>query len=471
MPARTRQRRAAPESPALRQLGQRLREARVAAGLSQARLGAPYYTRAHVSAIELGKIRPAMKSLEHMAAKLGKPASYFMEDAELERSRREQEFDIDRTVALASRMTAAECIQQADVLLERDALSTHQRSRLHLARARALNLTERPSDAIRDLTIAQRLAAPLKDPGLVQTIDYELAAATRGTGDSSRARELFLALLRDLERSNDRDRLLRMRVLQALGAVAVDLGEPQAASGYLNSALEWAQDVGDLNAMFAIYYALAVSHRAQGDIETATAFLQRALASSEVAKDLSATAIVHNMLAVIAADGGRVRAAYDHADRAIELGRIAGPPIYVAHYLNTKAECAAKLGDWTTAERVARESLALGTTEESHVAVAAARVALSQVFEHRGEADGAQRELLEAAEIYRRLGSKAELADVLMRLSRFAKARGDLALAERFATRAFEATRSISTLVEVKDSEASAASRRRSASPRRSAHS
>lgn len=450
MPTRTRQRRAAPDSPALRQLGQRLREARAAAGLSQAQLGAPYYTRAHVSAIELGKIRPAMKSLEHMAAKLGKAASYFMEDAAVERSRREQEFDVDRTIALASRMTAADCIREADQLLERDALSVRQRCRLHLARARALNLTERPSEALRDLTIAQRLAAQLKDAGLAQTIDYELGAATRGTGDSSRARELFLALLRSLERSNDRDRLLRMRVLQALGAVCVDLGEPQAASGYLNSALEWAQDVGDLNALFAIYYALAVSHRAQGDVETATTYLQRALAASEVAKDVSATAIVHNMLAVIAADGGRMRAAYDHADRAIELGRVAGPIVYVAHYLNTKAECAAKLGDWTTAERVARESLALGTTEESQVAVAAARVALSQVLEHRGEGDEANRELLEAAEIYRSLGSKSELADVLMRLSRAAKARDDLVQAERFATLAFEATRSISTFVEVK---------------------
>jgi tetratricopeptide (TPR) repeat protein len=450
VPTRTRQRRAAPDSPALRQLGQRLREARVAAHLSQAQLGSPYYTRAHVSAIELGKIRPAMKSLEHMAAKLGRPASYFMEDAAVERSRREQEFDVDRTIALASRMTAADCIGQADQLLERDALPTPQRCRLHLARARALNLTERPSEALRDLTIAQRLAAQLKDPGLAHTIDYELGAATRGTGDSSRARELFLALLRTLERSNDRDRPLRMRVLQALGAVCVDLGEPQAASGYLNSALEWAQDVGDLGALFAIYYALAVSHRAQGEVETATTYLQRALAASEVAKDLSATAIVHNMLAVIAADGGRVRAAYDHADRAIELGRMAGPIVYVAHYLNTKAECAAKLGDWTTAEHAARESLALGTTEASQVAVAAAHVALSQVFDHRGEDEGATSELLQAADIYRGLGSKSELADVLMRLSRAAKARDDLVEAERFATLAFEAARSISTFVEAK---------------------
>lgn len=448
MPTRSRQRRVAPESPALRQLGQRLREARVAAGLSQAQLGAPYYTRAHVSAIELGKIRPAMKSLEHMAAKLRKPASYFMEDAGFERARRELEFDVDRVAALATRTTAAECIRDADELLERDVLSTRQRCRLHLARARALNFMERQSDALRDLTIAQRLVTQQSDHGLARAIDYELAAATRGIGESRRARELFLALLRSLERTGDRDRLLRVRVLQALGAVSVDLGEPQAAFGYLNSALEWAQDTGDLTSLFTIYYALAVSHRAQGDLEAATTYLQRALATSEVTKDVAAAAIAHNMLAVLAADGGRMQAAYEHADRAIELGRMAGPLVYLAHYLNTKAECAAKLGDWPTAERIARESLDLGTAQGSQDSVAAARVALAQVFTHRGETDAASAELREAADIYRGLGWKTELADVLMRLSRAAKARGDLVEAERFATLAFEATRSVSAFLE-----------------------
>src|SRR5207247_648521 len=167
--------------------------------MSQAQLGAPYYTRAHVSAIELGKIRPAMKSLEHMAAKLARPSSYFLEDAGLERARRELDFDVERVAALASRTTAADCLRDAADLLER---------------------------------------------------------------------------------ASDRDRLLRVRVLQALGAVSVDLGEPQAAFGYLNSALEWAQDVGDLTSLFAIYYALAVSHRAQSDLEAATTYLQRALATS-----------------------------------------------------------------------------------------------------------------------------------------------------------------------------------------------
>jgi len=51
--------------------GHRIRSLRSAKGISQAELGAPYFTRAHVSAIELGKILPAIPTLNHFAQKLG----------------------------------------------------------------------------------------------------------------------------------------------------------------------------------------------------------------------------------------------------------------------------------------------------------------------------------------------------------------------------------------------------------------
>src|SRR5437667_400169 len=59
-----------PQAEVLSGVGARLREARIACGISQAKLGAPYFTRAHVSAIELGKVSPALKSLAHFARKL-----------------------------------------------------------------------------------------------------------------------------------------------------------------------------------------------------------------------------------------------------------------------------------------------------------------------------------------------------------------------------------------------------------------
>src|SRR5213080_5258984 len=109
MPAtRTRRRRPAPLSPSLKKLGERLRGARIAAGMSQAQLGAPYFTRAHVSAIELGKIRPAMRSLEHMARKLGKPASYFLDDPGAARAQGERRLEMAAMAGLLTLSGAAE---------------------------------------------------------------------------------------------------------------------------------------------------------------------------------------------------------------------------------------------------------------------------------------------------------------------------------------------------------------------------
>jgi len=425
-----------------------VRQARIEAGLSQAQLGAPYYTRAHVSAIELGKIRPAMKSLEHIAGKLRKPLPYFLEDAVLEQGRRELDFDVDRVAALAARATAANAVVESDALLARDGLAPKHVARLRLARARSLTFLERAAEALADLEIAARVARQLEDAGLGRQIAFETAAATRGVGEYRRARELFTELLGSVERAAVPDQLLRMRIFQALGAVSNDLGEAQAAAGYLRSALQWANEIGDVAILVSIYHGLAMSYRAQGDLETATAFLQRALSGTEVANDLTSASVVHNMLAVVAAESGRSESAYQHADRAIALVRAAGPAAYVPHVLNTKAECAAKLGDWDTAARVATESLEVARRLGNEWALAAARVVLSQVMLHRGDVAEGEDQLSEAAAVYRATGARSELADVLMRLSRSAKDRGDIARAERYATLAFDATRSASAFVE-----------------------
>ena len=51
-------------------VGQRIRMYREKRGITQTQLGAPYFTRAHVSAIERGRTSPALKSLAHFAGRL-----------------------------------------------------------------------------------------------------------------------------------------------------------------------------------------------------------------------------------------------------------------------------------------------------------------------------------------------------------------------------------------------------------------
>ncbi len=61
-------------------LGSKIKEARIAAGLSQRQLCAGVITRNMLSRIENGFARPSMDTLRHLAAGLGRPVSYFLEE-------------------------------------------------------------------------------------------------------------------------------------------------------------------------------------------------------------------------------------------------------------------------------------------------------------------------------------------------------------------------------------------------------
>ena len=84
-------------------IGQRLKEARLAAGLSQRQLCGDTITRNMLSQIENGVARPSMDTLQTLAQRLGKPVSFFLEDG---RSREEEEY-------LLKALTCLEQAQQA----------------------------------------------------------------------------------------------------------------------------------------------------------------------------------------------------------------------------------------------------------------------------------------------------------------------------------------------------------------------
>lgn len=448
--ARTRKvgriRRPPPIPPSLEHLGERLRKARSEAGLSQAQLAAPHFTRAYVSAIELGKIRPAMKSLEFMAGKLRKPAAYFLEDEEQSRRRRERDLEISAAAVLVTRPNAAKAIEKLMPLIE-TSTTPSEIARLRVLLGTAYNFAARPTEALRSLTIAERLARGLGDASLARATAHQLAIAHRLAGDHQRAYQLLTELLGDVERSQVIDQVLRMRLLKDLGAVSIDLGQPEKANAYYLAALEWAQDIGDVSGLIGIYNGLAYAYRALGDLEAATTYLQRALGATEVSNDLTAAAVMHNALAVLAAERGHVEAAYRHVDKAIEIARVNGPQAYVPHYLTTKAECALKTGRFEEARQVATDAAAAAKESNNRRAHAAALVVLGEVALQTGERDSGIRRLEEAAGMYRSLDARSELGEVLMRLSRAAEAAGDAESARQYAAKAYEATKTGSSLL------------------------
>lgn len=63
------------------ELGQKLKQARLDAGLSQRQLCGDTITRNMLSQIENGSAKPSLATLQVLSARLGKPVSYFWEDA------------------------------------------------------------------------------------------------------------------------------------------------------------------------------------------------------------------------------------------------------------------------------------------------------------------------------------------------------------------------------------------------------
>ncbi len=419
--------------------------------MSQAQLGAPYFTRAHVSAIELGKIRPAMRSLEHMAKKLERPASYFLDDAVVERARQERDLEISSIAGLLTLTSAPEALRRAEKLLDAGDLSVRESCRLRLYAGSALNLVHRGREAMRALTVAQRLAGEIADEPLIRAADYQLAVATRIAGNPRGAREMLEALVRRIERAKPADQLLRLRVLITLGGCAQDLGEPQAATTYYEQALEWSSEIGDLARIAFIHQGLGNADRALGDYDAAAGHYQKALASAELGKDLVGVLIMRNALAVIAADAGRIEAAYEHVARALEIAHVSGPAAYLAQCYATRAEVALRAKDSSLARSSAEA--AIGAVVERGAdadrAVAGATLVLAELDLRDGDAGKAERRMRDAAAIYKTLDAKAELGDVLMRLSRSAKSRGDLRAAERYSTQAYAASKPLSANVDM----------------------
>lgn len=62
------------------ELGQRLKQARLDAGMSQRQLCGDIITRNMLSQIENGSARPSMDTLRYLAERLGKPMGYFLEE-------------------------------------------------------------------------------------------------------------------------------------------------------------------------------------------------------------------------------------------------------------------------------------------------------------------------------------------------------------------------------------------------------
>ncbi|HET7636793.1 MAG TPA: helix-turn-helix domain-containing protein, partial [Candidatus Limnocylindria bacterium] len=96
-------------------VGQRIRELRKRAGLTQAQLAAGRYTSAYISALENGLARPSLAAMQHLADRLGirvdelvreQDAQWDRLEADLQLAAGEWQEAVDRYTSLLERATS-----------------------------------------------------------------------------------------------------------------------------------------------------------------------------------------------------------------------------------------------------------------------------------------------------------------------------------------------------------------------------
>jgi len=271
---RTRIRRPAPVSESLQQIGERIRKARTEVGLSQAQLGAPHFTRAYVSAIELGKVRPAMKSLEFMAEKLGKSTSYFMEDAEADRRRQEHSVTVARGNQLISEGRAAEAIPLFEEMIK-TAVGPSERAMLQRSLGRAYTQASRAPEALAVLNDALRFFKTTEDSEQIARTRSQLGAALvemRTFGEAQGELESALAYMSKVD---VKDPLLRVHTVYNLGVSFYMQGDYHAAALQFERAAREGVDVADLRWQAGLFAGMGMSYSKLEDFEAAVTYLRK----------------------------------------------------------------------------------------------------------------------------------------------------------------------------------------------------
>lgn len=402
-------------------IGERIRAARLGAGLTQQQLAQGRYTKAYISALEKGHAKPSMAALNFIANRLGLPAARFLSDETSRWSRMEAD------LLLASGRWA-EATQAFDDLL-RVSLDRGSRAEALRGRAEALCRMEEGQAAIGPGMEAAELFGELSRPRDRALAVYWLAYAQHLAGNSAEARSLLTSVLED-ERgphgASDPD--LRMRVLMALGSISAAMEDHRASLAYLEEARVLAADLDDLRRA-AFLSLLATSYAETGDTEGAIRSAIESLALFRGADAQREAAILENNLAVAYLRVGNISRASELAADARIRHQIDGDRRSLAHVVETEAQIALAQGAFVEAETLATEASdhARASSNARALASALLTIARAQNASHRPDAalasfERATAELRVHGPATRLQAALAEWADLLASLGRHVEA-------------------------------------------------
>jgi tetratricopeptide (TPR) repeat protein len=348
-------------SPEGLRLGERLRQLRVAAGLTQSDLAGERFSKEYVSQIERGKTRPTDGTIAWLADRLGVDAGFLASGVAT-----------DERARLEGALTRAEALYEAQE-------------------------DEEAAEAFEPLPAAARATGmpELQVRALVGT-----GLAKMRSGDHRAALEL-LNEARAISEAESFSDVERADVLLRLGGCRVQLNSIQTALGLLNEALGLAERSGlPCDALKAnILSWRARCWLIQRDYQAAKEDVERALELAHGVDDLRTVGAAYFQASLVADREGRWVLARNYAERARQAYAELADRVHVGQLTNNLGGLNFLLGNTEDAIELLKEAFSIALDAGQDADAGRAVSSLAQVHLRTGNAEQAEKQARQALEL------------------------------------------------------------------------
>ena len=357
-------------------VGQRLRQAREAAGLTQRELSFEGCTAAYVSRIEAGARVPSLQILHEFAKRLGVTPEYLATGRPAGEDVSSELLEAEVALRLGDEERAAQLYEAARA--NADSAAALVRVQLGLGR-----LALRRNEIAQGIDLLERAV----QSGELAPGDASAAANALGRGYvmQSRYDEAFAIFDRFLDEARSRaDHFDEVRFSVLLANAYIDHGDYGRAHATLGEVLDVARQTVDPLLRASLYWSQSRAHLSQGEPDRAAEYARLALATLRASEQTLEAARVLQLLAFIENDRGNPAAALDLVEEGEPIVAAAGQTTDAAMFTIERARALSALGETEEAAE-----LLLGIVPRLNAAApkdaARAYAAVADVFRKQGD--------------------------------------------------------------------------------------
>ncbi len=427
-------------------LGERLRQLRVSAGMTQTELAGDRFSKEYVSQIERGKTRPTRETIEWLAQRLGVDAGFLANGVSAD-ERGRVDAALARAEALLGARRNAEAIEEFEKIapgvastglpeLEVRALSGEASARMREGQVReaiellhrARSLTERADFS--DLERADVL--------------YRLGVARYKLSSIQTAINLFDEALTLAERSELPSDHLRSNILAWRSRCYRRRRDLEAAREDVERALELAEGLNDRETTAHVFFQASLVADREGHWVLARSYAERARAIYEELSDRTNLGRLMNNLGGINFLLGNPDEAIAFLKDAFRIHIELGKDAEAAYDVNSLAQVHLRTGEVERAEEQARHALKLlGDRVDFLDEIGNAQLVLGRALLEQDRLDEAEAAFAAAEDAFDQLSSASHRASAWVAQGDLATRRGDHTRAAHLYRNAAEALQDV----------------------------